>query len=222
MVVSAVNPLISGRTIKGLRKLNERRLNDWCTIIDRLEDEENSMGGVRPGDLLVRTRRCWVSPHRRVTGTERSANGEPVQSSSLWDVGFEYGEILYSTSVIEAHAGFTGALEFTVDVATNRLVFPDDHYLEQDQRVSVTSLPEGGLPAPLVERAVYYANLVDDDRITLSLTEGGAAIDLTTAGSGTLYLVKRRPLEVISLEDGATIQVGTKAVCVDRGAPGEV
>lgn len=63
-----------------------------------------------------------------------------------------------------------------------------DHALEEDQLVTFTST--GTLPAPLVSGTDYYVINPDSTSFQVSATLGGAAIDLTTQGTGvhTLYI----------------------------------
>jgi uncharacterized phage protein (TIGR02218 family) len=62
-------------------------------------------------------------------------------------------------------------------------------------RVSNTG---GALPAPLVAGLDYYAVGVTADAFQLSLSKGGAAIDLTTAGTGVNKAIKRGKFNNIS------------------------
>lgn len=48
----------------------------------------------------------------------------------------------------------------------------------------------GSVPAGLSATVAYYVLVSDADNIQLSLTSGGAAVDITGAGSGTLYLYR--------------------------------
>lgn len=48
----------------------------------------------------------------------------------------------------------------------------------------------GSVPAGLSTTVAYYVLVSDADNIQFSLTSGGAAVDITGAGSGTLYLYR--------------------------------
>jgi hypothetical protein len=47
-------------------------------------------------------------------------------------------------------------------------------------------VPGASLPTPLAEGTVYFVISAAADSVQLSLTSGGAAIDLTAVGSGFL------------------------------------
>jgi hypothetical protein len=49
----------------------------------------------------------------------------------------------------------------------------------------------GALPAPLTIGTEYYVKTANAGTYTLSLTQGGAAIDLTTAGTGLQFMGPR-------------------------------
>jgi hypothetical protein len=58
------------------------------------------------------------------------------------------------------------------------------HGLTTDFKITFSNVG-GALPAPLTARTVYYVRVVDADTIEVSLTAGGAAIDITDQGTGT-------------------------------------
>ncbi len=70
-----------------------------------------------------------------------------------------------------------------VTVGTDRITLTG-HGLTTDFKITFSNVG-GGLPAPLTARTVYYVRVVDADTIEVSLTAGGAAIDITTQGTGT-------------------------------------
>jgi hypothetical protein len=97
---------------------------------------------------------------------------------SLDDVSFESG-----TS--DCLHGLNQMATFTVNTGTDVVTFTSLSNLINDQIVRVTSTTT--LPAPLAAGTSYYLINVDRDAQTcqLALTSGGAAIDITTAGTGT-------------------------------------
>ena len=76
------------------------------------------------------------------------------------------------------------AFSFTVATGTDVFTATGHTYIN-GQRVRV-SQSGGGLPDPLVTATDYYVRDVATDTFKLALTSGGAAINITTAGSGTL------------------------------------
>lgn len=74
------------------------------------------------------------------------------------------------------------SITFTANATTNELTAVA-HGLEEGQRVYLST--SGTLPAPLVTTSAYYVIATTDDTFKLSLTLGGAEIDITSAGTGT-------------------------------------
>lgn len=76
---------------------------------------------------------------------------------------------------------YTGKV-FTADAGTD-VVTATAHGYSTDQAVVVSS--NGTLPAPLVGGTTYYVRDVTTNTFKLAASAGGAAIDLTSAGTGT-------------------------------------
>jgi len=85
----------------------------------------------------------------------------------------------------ETRDGSSSARAFTADAGTDVLTFQAGCIWPAGTKVEVRST--GTLPAPLTAGAVYYVlnPATADETIQLSLTVGGAAINITSAGSGT-------------------------------------
>ncbi len=64
----------------------------------------------------------------------------------------------------------------------------DQHGFESGDPVSFKAEGGGALPSPLAAGTTYYALPVNESYFKVSATPGGAAIDLTTAGSGVVVL----------------------------------
>ena len=71
----------------------------------------------------------------------------------------------------------------------------------------------GALPAPLVTYTVYYVKYVTATTFNLALTNGGAAINTTTAGSGTHSLSPRAVL-VSSLAGASDVPLSQNTILV--------
>lgn len=83
-----------------------------------------------------------------------------------------------------------GGLTASASATSNAITY-DGHGLETDDPITVRA-PEGGtLPSPLVAGTTYYARRVSNAAFELAATAGGAAIDLTTAG--TELVISREP-----------------------------
>lgn len=95
-------------------------------------------------------------------------------------------EILYPPSVGYGWVALldttTQSFSFTVDAGTDTLTATGHNFLTGTQvKVSSTTT----LPAPLVAGTTYYAINVSGNTLKLSATSGGAAIDITSTGTGT-------------------------------------
>lgn len=66
----------------------------------------------------------------------------------------------------------------------------DQHGLVDDQAVTVRAETGGSLPTGLSAGTTYYAIVTDTARFQLSATVGGAAINLTTAGSNFVFVAE--------------------------------
>lgn len=81
----------------------------------------------------------------------------------------------------------TSQQTWTYDSAVNTL-YCAGHGISADTLLVVWSSTFGGLPSGLSRALVYYAQVIDTDRIQLSLTAGGAAVAFSQSSSGILYL----------------------------------
>lgn len=86
-----------------------------------------------------------------------------------------------------------------VTVAENRFT-KTAHKFVDGEPVVFKAATGGTLPAPLVEGTTYYIGYLDDDNFWVSTTPGGAAIDLTTAGSAHTHYIYARTIEVTFTE----------------------
>lgn len=74
---------------------------------------------------------------------------------------------------------------FTVDTATDEII-PDNTHTPVAVGDIITLTNSGGaLPSPLATGTDYYVLALNGARFTVSLTEGGSVVDITTAGTGT-------------------------------------
>ena len=76
-------------------------------------------------------------------------------------------------------------LTFTADAATDVITTSANHLLPGDNLLVALYGPS--LPAPLVEGRMYYCRDRTSNTFKVAATSGGAAIDLTTSGSGDFY-----------------------------------
>ncbi len=82
----------------------------------------------------------------------------------------------------------TTGLSYTANASTNTLTTASAHGLVSGSRIRLVG---GVLPTPLLANTDYYATVTSTTSLTLSATPGGAAIDLSDAGSGALTLTEQ-------------------------------
>ncbi len=98
--------------------------------------------------------------------------------SDLYDFGIPRGAI---------PNGGRLAADPPASTSTNAIEL-DGHGFASGDLVAFRAEGGGSLPSPLAEGTTYYALPVNDTHFQVSLTDGGAAVDLTTAGSGVVVL----------------------------------
>ncbi len=85
-------------------------------------------------------------------------------------------------------------LEVSANATSDQFV-AEGHGLANEQAVTFQVATGGSLPASLVADTTYYAILVSPSRFKVSATAGGAAINITTAGSNFQF---RRELPMLA------------------------
>lgn len=105
----------------------------------------------------------------------------------------------------------------SVNTTANTLSL-DEHGFATGDPLTFRAQSGGSLPAPLAEGTTYYAIAVDDTRFSVSATEGGAAIDLSSAGSRVLA-ISRLPREAAIRWASGIIDQSLPAHAVPLTAP---
>lgn len=128
---------------------------------------------------LTITERFYPSPTGPAGGEPRTAAstrsmGAQIASSAKW-LAARMAEIYGEFQEVASVSSGGDTLEITA------------HGLVDDQPVTLTNVG-GALPSPLLANFVFFVIVSDVDNIQLALTAGGAAINLTDAGTGTHYL----------------------------------
>lgn len=98
------------------------------------------------------------------------------------------------------------ATQFTVDTATNILTAAGHPFADGDVVRAFNT--GGGLPGALAARTDYYAIGVSGNTLQLSLTEGGAAIDITSAGTGTHFIGGPDDAAWIAMRQAMLLMIG--------------
>jgi hypothetical protein len=105
---------------------------------------------------------------------------------------------------------------FSVDTTlTNDRLLSVAHGLVDNDRVILTASFGGALPTGLTAGAAYYVVASTADTFKVALTQGGAAVDITAVGAGEAYFQKVIP-EVFASQGQLTVAVG--AVTLDATA----
>lgn len=79
------------------------------------------------------------------------------------------------------------SFSFSVNTSTN-VFTATGHTFTNGTRVTAVASGGGLVPSPLVENTNYYVRDAAPDIFKLAATRGGAAIDITTLGTGTLLV----------------------------------
>ncbi len=103
-------------------------------------------------------------------------------------------EDLYDAGLARGSLPNPGRLVASVDITTELLTL-DGHGFRADAELLFRAETGGSLPSPLVAGTTYYADAVSDSTFKVRSTAGGAAINLTTAGS---LIVVSTPLPFIA------------------------
>jgi len=85
--------------------------------------------------------------------------------------------------VVQRPARTASSVSTTADTIT-----VDDHGLADDDPVTFRAESGGSLPSPLVAGTTYYAIVVTQSAFQVAASAGGAAINITTAGSNVLVI----------------------------------
>ena len=133
------------------------------------------------------------------------------------------GEDLHSV-LVSYQAGYLASA--TADTGTDAFTVQDNPFAN-DEKVYV-SQDGGAVPAGITEHAPYYVVETAGNAFKLSLTLGGAAVDLTSAGSGSIFVSRRRMPEQFRqamklaighwFENRESVVVGTIATRLPDGA----
>jgi hypothetical protein len=111
------------------------------------------------------------------------ASGSTVAFIGMWDAATS-GNFLGMTP----NGGGTPET-FVVPDAANDVLEAPGHGFSNGDRVTVWAVPGFALPTGITEGSLYFVTNATTDDLTLSLTSGGATINLTAIGAGNLQKV---------------------------------
>lgn len=112
---------------------------------------------------------------------ERTDNGAVVEAAF-----FTIGRQASGAGAIQ-RIGVLGAKMGVITGASTDAVSVPGHTLAVNDRCTFVAVDAQALPTGITEGALYYVKTVAGNDITLSLTAGGATVDITAAGGGVLY-----------------------------------
>lgn len=125
-----------------------------------------------------------VSPFANVDFGQRTDNGAQVVATHF-STGFTGGGAakIIDRGVIGSVAG-----PFTAVVSGNAFTIPG-HTLVVNDRVCFYATGGSTLPGGVTEGTVYFVITVSGDVVTVSTTQGGASITVSSAGDGIAYRI---------------------------------
>lgn len=122
-----------------------------------------------------------------------------------WGIGTDSsgtGKLLYKGPLGSALQGaFTAKADDTITIP--------GHTLAVDERVAFYPVPGSSLPTGITEGTIYWVKTVSGDDITISATQGGAAVNITAVGDGIAI-----EAAVLSVSNGVTPSFAIGALVV--------
>lgn len=157
----------------------------------------------------------------------RSGSGWAVTSNSVSPVAqINFGQCVGGTATAMYFATGTAALStgkllhfgpigtklgpFTALAAGDLITIPGLSGVSVDDRIAFFAGDPAGLPTGLTEGTVYFVKTVSGNDITVSTTQGGAAVDVTAAGDGLAWKITP-----IAISSGVTPGLGTGSTIVE-------
>ena len=183
-------------------------------------DDGRQQQGVRKCQNMVtwpqgsaRRRPCWQ--HVREAGDGSTAvRVIPFSYGAGQELALEIGAGYFR---FHAEGGtllyIAGQLVASVDTGTDRITFPTAHGLVADELIRFLPGDVGTLPTGTGNPG-YFTRIVDARTIELSLTAGGPAVNISTAGTAPFYCYKLadQPATYISSRAFASVSTGADTI----------
>lgn len=145
------------------------------TMVDVLTAEKTSSGYAR----------SQYNPSTGAYDSGQSRYELPPTSCSFSATGSSYD---FTAAVLLSNASANSSKSITaVDATANTLTCPA-HGLAVNDKVLITADAGGALPGGISGTTIYFVKTVTTDTITLSTTQGGATLDITSTGTLPLRL----------------------------------
>lgn len=123
-----------------------------------------------------------VSNTAAITYAQATGNWGDIIGLGIWDA-VTSGNLLRKTYAV------SGLWRTFTALASNEISTTPGHVFVNTDRVVVVALPGTVLPTGLTQGTLYYVITVSGNTFQLSLTSGGAAINLTADGGGRVAKV---------------------------------
>lgn len=158
---------------------------------------------------VVRSAAGWTVTTNQVSNAATitfPACGVTGSTITHWSVGVGgAGKILYKGPLGTVVQG-----PFTAIVAGNVITIPG-HTLAVDERVAFYPAFGSALPTGITEGTIYWVKTVASNDITVSTTQGGAAVTISAAGDGVAY-----EAAVLAVATGITPSFATGALVIQE------
>jgi hypothetical protein len=148
--------------------------------------------------------------------SDQKQNGQPIsfpQATGNWLEAVAVSVWDASSSGNMLARGWLGSDPGKVFTAkADDVVTAPGHSLVVDDKVAVIAIPGGTLPSGAAEGTIYFIKTVSGDDITLSATQGGATLNLTTVGAG---VIKKVVPKTVQEDDTLTFPANTITIIFD-------
>jgi hypothetical protein len=134
------------------------------------------------------------------------------QASGAWNDVYRVKVMDAASAGNAMFQGFLGTDQgavFTAIAAGDVLTVPGTSLVVND-RVVILAIDGSALPTGLADETLYYVKTVTGNEVVLSLTQGGAAVDVTAAGAGIIKKVTPRT----GIATGHTVRFGVGEIQV--------
>lgn len=121
------------------------------------------------------------------------------------------GTALSGTGKILYKAPLGSALQGSFTAKTDDTITIPGHSLSVNDRVAFYPIPGATLPTGITEGTIYWVKTVSGADITISTTQGGAAVDITAIGNGVAIKAA-----VLSVTNGITPSFGIGALVINE------
>lgn len=148
-----------------------------------------------------------------------SSTSEPGFVTPEYDVAWPSTRTQAEAVTVTYNAGYASRCVANAGADTLTVSGPVSWAVNDPVRLSVSGGADAALPAPLAAGTTYYIKTAAAGVYTLAATVGGATIDLTDTGTGTVFIgeVPAGILNWMLLQVGALLENREAEVVIERG-----